>query len=325
LFNFFTTGKWIAWAWIGGITIFALIYYQVQLDVQINEWFGTFYNMIGESLKGENQITLSQYYWTLASFAKIAGIWVMTYIVSIYLTQHWLFRWRTSLTDWYHSVYDQARNIEGASQRVQEDTVKFSRLIEDLGTNLLESILLLIAFIPVLYGLSKGLPLLFFGTWAHGMIAGAILWTIGGTICLVIFGYILRLVGVEYDLQKREAAYRKILVIAEDDETVRPKTFEELYEGVRNIHYKSYLRYFVFNMGRMSYLQANVLVGYVLIGPAIVAGKLSLGAMQQILRAFNRIEGSMLYLYKSWPKIIELASVYKRLREFEKLIKEQQT
>jgi len=42
--------------------------------------------------------------------------------------------------------------------------------------------------------------------------------------------------------------------------------------------------------------------------------------MQQIIRAFGRVEGSMQYLLKAWPTIIELASVYKRLREFEKTI-----
>ena len=42
--------------------------------------------------------------------------------------------------------------------------------------------------------------------------------------------------------------------------------------------------------------------------------------MQQIIRAFGRVEGSMQYLLKAWPTIIELASVYKRLREFEKQI-----
>ncbi len=33
------------------------------------------------------------------------------------------------------------------------------------------------------------------------------------------------------------------------------------------------------------------------------------------------VEGSMQYLLKSWPTIIELASVYKRLREFERKLK----
>ena len=130
----------------------------------------------------------------------------------------------------------------------------------------------------------------------------------------------LRLVGVEYDLQKREAAYRKILVIAEDDETIRPKTIEELFHDVRGIHFKSYIRYLYFNVGRIAYMQANVLSAYVLLAPAIVAGAVTLGVMQQIIRAFGRVEGSLQYLLRAWPTIIELLSVYKRLREFERQI-----
>ena len=121
----------------------------------------------------------------------------------------------------------------------------------------------------------------------------------------------------EYDLQKQEAAYRKILVIAEDDGDVRPKTLDELFDDVRKIHFLSYLRYLYFNIGNIAYLQLNVLSAYVFLAPAIVAGAVTLGVMQQIIRAFGRVEGSMQYLLRAWPTIIELASVYKRLREFE--------
>ena len=38
-------------------------------------------------------------------------------------------------------------------------------------------------------------------------------------------------------IYKKEAAYRKILVIAEDDINVRPKTIEELFNDVRGIHF----------------------------------------------------------------------------------------
>ena len=73
-------------------------------------------------------------------------------------------------------------------------------------------------------------------------------------------------------------------------------------------------------MGRFAYLQANVLSAYVFLAPAIVTGAITLGVMQQIVRAFGRVEGSMQYLIKSWPKIIELLSIYKRLIEFERTI-----
>ena len=182
--------------------------------------------------------------------------------------------------------------------------------------------MVLIQFIPILLGLSIGIPIFFFEDWEYGLVTGALIWSIGGTIFLIGLGWFLRLVGVEYDLQKREAAYRKILVIAEDDETVRPKTIEELFYDVRGIHFKSYIRYLYFNVGRIAYLQANVLSAYVLLAPAIVAGAVTLGVMQQIIRAFGRVEGSMQYLLKAWPTIIELLSVYKRLREFERQIEE---
>ena len=224
------------------------------------------------------------------------------------------------MVEWYHSVYDRARHIEGAAQRVQEDTIKFSRIMEQLGTSLIESIMVLVQFVPILFGLSLGIPIFFFGDWPYGLITGAIVWSVGGTLFLIFLGWVLRLVGIEYDLQKKEAAYRKILVIAEDDETIRPKRIDELFEDVRSIHYLSYLRYLYFNIGRIAYLQANVLSAYVLLGPAIVAGVVTLGVMQQIIRAFGRVEGSMQYLLKAWPTIIELLSVYKRLREFERQI-----
>ena len=190
-------------------------------------------------------------------------------------------------------------------------------MIRTTSTN---EVMVLIQFVPILLGLSIGIPIFFFGEWEYGLITGALLWTLGGTAFLIGLGWILRLVGVEYDLQKKEAAYRKILVVAEDDNNIRPKTINELFDDVRSIHFLSYLRYLYFNIGRMAYLQANVLSAYVFLAPAIVAGVVTLGVMQQIIRAFGRVEGSMQYLLKAWPTIIELASVYKRLREFENVI-----
>ena len=321
MFKFFNSKKWFLWAWIGSFIILSSLWVQVVIDVKINEWFGVFYDMIQKALAEPNAVSIEEYFASLFSFITLAGMYIAVYVAISFFTAHFLFRWRTAMVEWYHSVYDKARKIEGASQRVQEDTIKFTRIMEGLGTSLIESIMILIQFVPILFGLSIGIPIFFFGEWEYGLIVGALIWTIGGTVFLIVLGLILRLVGVEYDLQKQEAAYRKILVIAEDNETVRPKRIDELFDDVRKIHYLSYLRYLYFNIGRIAYLQANVLSAYVFLAPAIVAGVVTLGVMQQIIRAFGRVEGSMQYLLKSWPTIIELASVYKRLREFEDKLK----
>ena len=321
MFRFFKLKKWFLWAWGGSATILISLWLQVQIDVKINEWFGTFYDMIQKALAEPNSLTIEEYWGGLISFITLAAIYVGIAVLVSYFTAHFLFRWRTAMVEWYHSVYNYARTIEGASQRVQEDTIKFSRIMEGLGTSLIESVMVIVEFLPILLGLSIGIPIFFFGDWEYGLVVGALIWSVGGTAFLILLGILLRLVGVEYDLQKQEAAYRKMLVIAEDDENVRPKTIDELFNDVRKIHFTSYIRYLYFNIGRIAYLQANVLSAYVFLAPAIVAGVVTLGVMQQIIRAFGRVEGSMQYLLKSWPTIIELASVYKRLREFERQLK----
>ena len=319
MFKFFTTKEWFLWAYIGTVFILGAMWYQVQIDVEINEFFGVFYNQIQQALTQPHSVTLQEYLLSLLSFGKLAAIYVGVYILVVFFTSHWLFRWRTSMVDWYHREWPKAKTVEGASQRVQEDTVKFARLMEDLGTNLLESIMILIAFLPVLWGLSSGLVVMFFGDWQYGLVVSAVVWSVGVTAILVVAGRFLCLVGVEYDIQKREAAYRKLLVHGED--STGQADFSLLYDRVREIHYKSYFRYLWFNVARLACLQANVLVGYVALAPTIVAGAITLGTMQQILRAFGRVEGSFMYIFKSWPKVIELLSVYKRLREFERKLK----
>lgn len=322
MFLFFKKKEWVLWAYGGSLAILLALWFQVKIDVAINEFFGQFYNMIQSALSKPNSVTIHEYYGSLLNFFKLASMWVGLSLVGSFITSHFLFRWRTSMTDWYHSVYDKASKIEGASQRVQEDTIKFARIVETLGVSLIESLMVIVEFFPILLALGAGITVLWFGDWEYGLVTGALLWSIAGTVLLVGSGYILRLVGIEYDIQAKEAAYRKALVVAEDGE-FRPKTVAELYDSVRKVHYRSYFQYLKFNVVRMAYLQANVLTAYIFLAPAIVGGAITLGVMQQIIRAFGRVEGSMQFILKSWPTIIELLSVAKRLREFEAKIKEQ--
>ena len=107
------------------------------------------------------------------------------------------------MVEWYYSVYDQARQIEGAAQRVQEDTIKFTKIMESLGTSLVEAIMVLI-FVPILLIVNRNSNILIWWV-AIWVIIGALLCR--GTIFLIGLGWVLKLVGVEYDLQKKEAAY----------------------------------------------------------------------------------------------------------------------
>jgi peptide/bleomycin uptake transporter len=209
------------------------------------------------------------------------------------------------------------RTIEGASQRVQEDTMRFSTSVEDLGTSLVESIMTLVAFLPLLAQLSSHvttMPLV--GAIPYPLVIAALVWSTFGTLLLAIVG--VKLPGLEFRNQRVEAAYRKELVYGEDDpDRATPPTVAELFANVRTNYFRLYFHYAYFNVARAFYIQADNIFAYVILVPTIAAGKITFGILQQILTAFGQVSSSFQYLVNSWPDIVTLISIYKRLRAFE--------
>jgi peptide/bleomycin uptake transporter len=224
------------------------------------------------------------------------------------------------MNDYYMGNWDRLRHIEGASQRVQDDTMRFSLTMEGLGVNLIDSIMTLIAFLPVLLRLSANvteLPLI--GPVPHALVIVAIVWSLFGTLFLALVG--IKLPGLQFRNQRVEAAYRKELVYGEDDPArASPPTVADLFSHVRRNYFRLYFHYMYFNIARIFYLQTDNIFPYIVLGPTIVAGKITLGVMNQILNAFDQVRTSFQYLVNSWTTIVELLSIYKRLRGLEAAI-----
>ena len=315
--SFFLNRRWFAWSILGTVLILAATWYRVQLDVQINEWFGTFYDLVQNALSKPGSITLASYWQQLSTFLSIAMIYVTVAVVLDFFIKHYIFRWRQAMNDYYMQHWHKLRKIEGAAQRVQEDTMRFARIVEGLGVEMVRSVMQLAAFLPILWGLSeqvKNVPVL--GAIPHSLVWIALGWSIFGTVVLALTGVLLP--GLEFQNQRREAAYRKELVYGEDDpaRASAPVTVD-LFHHLRRNYFKLYFHYLYFDVVKYSYLQASVLVPLVALGPTIVAGIITLGVMQQIANTFDKVSESFQYLVLSWSTIIELISVYKRLRAFE--------
>ena len=319
--SFFLSKEWLIWAWLGAAVIFSGTWYQVQIDVQINEWFGGFYDMVQDALGNPGKVSIEKFYGFLATFGKIAGIYIFVAVFLSFFTKHWVFRWRHALNDYYMGLWRHLRHIEGASQRVQEDTRRFAGIMESLGSNLLDSIMTLLAFLPILWELSKAIKVVpIIGELEHALVYIAVIFALFGTAVLAVVG--IKLPGLEFNNQKVEAAYRKELVYGEDHEDrAQPPTVMELFSNVRRNYFRLFFHYMYFDVAKWSYLQFGVLVPYVALAPTIVSGAITLGVMQQIVRAFGRVESSFQFLVRSWSIIVELISVYKRLRAFEAEIK----
>ena len=319
--SFFMSRQWFFWAWLGSALILSVTWYKVQLDVQINEWFGSFFDMVQKALGTPGAVTLESYLGEMSTFLRIAGLYIVIAVVLEFFVRHFIFRWRHAMNDFYMANWHLVRDVEGAAQRVQEDTMRFARIMEGLGVLFMRSLMTLAAFIPLLWGLSeKVTELPWIGPVPHSMVFVALLSAAFGTVLLAVVG--VKLPGLEFQNQKVEAAYRKELVYGEDNaDRASPQTVVELFAQVRKNYFRLFFHYLYFDVAKWSYLQATVLVPYIALGPTVVSGTITLGVMQQITRAFDRVESSFQFLVNSWSTIIELISIYKRLAAFEERIR----
>ncbi|TYL48588.1 peptide antibiotic transporter SbmA [Marinomonas sp. IMCC 4694] len=312
--------KWAKWSVVGSALIVFITWFQVQVSVMLNEWYGTFYDLIQKALAEPNSILLTDYYAQLSTVAVIIMVAITVSVLSNFFISHYVFRWRTAMTRYYTSKWDQVRHIEGASQRIQEDTMRFASIVEGLGVSLLRSVMTLIAFLPILWGLSgyvKELPLI--GEVPQALVFTAIIWSIFGTVLLALAG--IKLPGLEFNNQRVEAAYRKELVYGEDHvDRATPISLNELFDNVRKNYFRLYANYLYFNVVRYGYLNVGQFVPLIVLAPSIIAGAFTLGVMQRVLNAFNQVENSFQYLINSWTTIVELLSIYKRLKAFEAVI-----
>ncbi|MBA2676169.1 peptide antibiotic transporter SbmA [Ramlibacter sp.] len=320
--SFFLSRRWFAWSLLGSALILWATWYRVNLDVQINEWFGTFYDLVQRALGKPGSITLAEFWAQLMTFGRIAMIYVTVAVVLDFFIKHYIFRWRQAMNDWYMAHWDQLRTIEGAAQRVQEDTMRFASIMEGLGAEFMRSLMTLAAFVPILWALSAKvteLPVL--GAVPHSLVWVALAFAMAGTVLLAIVG--VKLPGLQFQNQRVEAAYRKELVYGEDHaERAAPEDVKRLFGAVRTNYFRLFFHYLYFDVAKYCYLQFGVLVPYIALGPTLVAGAITLGVMQQIVRAFGRVEGAFQYLVLSWTTVVELISVYKRLRAFELQIRQ---
>jgi peptide/bleomycin uptake transporter len=312
--------RWQNWSVLGSALIIFTTYFSVQVSVAINAWYGPFYDLIQQALAQTAPVTLQDLYSGMLIFAGIAFLAVTIGVLSLFFISHWIFRWRTAMNEYYTSYWPRLRHIEGAAQRVQEDTMRFSTIMEGLGVELVRSVMTLIAFLPVLFALSQNvteLPII--GEVPYALVVAAIFWSLFGTAFLALVG--IRLPGLEFRNQRVEAAYRKELVYGEDHaERADPATVSELFDNVRRNYFRLYFHYMYFNVARIFYLQADNIFGLLVLAPSIVAGRLTLGVMTQILNVFEQVRVSFQYLVNSWTTIVELLSIHKRLRAFEAAI-----
>lgn len=314
---FFGQRRWLCWSWPGVVIILFGTWCKVQIDIGVTRWYGGFYDAIQRVLsdpRNAPQEELYGYLWELGLLS--VGMVLMAALLE-FLVRHFIFRWRTAMYDHYMAHWPRLRQIEGASQRIQEDTMRFARISEDVCIYMLRAVMTLIAFQPMMWELSQRINYLpMVGHVDHLLIYVSLLSALLGSAGLALVG--VRLPGLEFANQRSEAALRKELVLGEDDGAyTQPETMRDLYRRVHENYVCLYRHFLYFDLVKWSYVQVSSAIPLVLLVPAIFSGLITLGTFRQAQSVFNRFEDSLNFFVYNWKDIVELLSVYRRLQEFE--------
>ena len=149
----------------------------VFVNVRINQWQNEFYN----ALQDKNQVAFTQ---QLITFCWLAAAFIAMAVYALYLNQMLQIRWRRWLTEQYLNQWLDGRmyyrlqlldkGTDNPDQRISEDLRLFVDMTLSLTLGFMNSVVTLVSFIGILWGLSGPLAMSI-ATW-HLDIPGYLVW-----------------------------------------------------------------------------------------------------------------------------------------------------
>lgn len=353
---FWGTPKHTAIAWMGMAIVVGYSFFVAQVKAKLNTFYELFYDLLGEGATGESgsgfgsgEAALAdkeeRVYAALWQFALIIAPLVSASPACKYIRSTWAFHWRMALMKAYLVAWDTKQEpIEGASQRLHEDTQRFAGGLEGCLVAVLDAGFTLVVFTPILVDLSAEVA----PPFGLGALEGSWLWGMAFTSSLIglsgaaFFGQ--RLVGLEVSNQRVEALLRKDLVLLETTPAVIVGTaagagareasaqqrqqaflpqayFLQTLASLQRNYFALFKHFGVLNFWLSLFDQCMVILPYVLVAPLIFARdpgrRITLGLLVKVSNSFGHVFGSLSVVAENWGAINEFRSVLRRLREFE--------
>jgi vitamin B12/bleomycin/antimicrobial peptide transport system ATP-binding/permease protein len=320
--------KWSAWALL--LAIIALNLGTVYITVLINQWNNAFFDALQE-------LNFQKFLQQMGVFSVLATIYIIIAVYSLYLTQMLQIRWRRWLTQRFvgswlsHRTYYRmqfASKTDNPDQRISEDLNQFTSYVLRLSLGLLTSVVTLVSFIVILWGLSgpATIPL---GSWGVLHIPGYLVWAALiyagiGTWLTVMIGR--PLVGLNFAQQRFEADFRfSLMRVRENAESVAFYEGESAELGIFNKRFKHVFANFWEIMKRQKqltwftagYSQVAIIFPIVAAAPRFFAKQILLGGLMQIVNAFSSVQTSLSFIITSYTDIATWQAITNRLSGFQ--------
>jgi putative ATP-binding cassette transporter len=320
--------RWRARLLLGGVigAELGLVY----VAVTVIQWNARFFNAL--EARDWNGFTRE-----LLIFGLITLGAIVSTACQYYFGQTLQIRWRRWLTERYVSIWmAEGRHyrirfvdntVDNIHLRIANDVLLFLQRTHELGTGLLNSVVALLSFAIILWGLSAATPLPLFGvdlSFPGYLVFTALAYAGIGTLVAHLIGW--RLIPIQFNQQRFESDFRfAIARVTDNAEPValmggeaveRAELRTRFWRLVRNwtalVQRQTRLIGFTAGYGHIS-----TVFPILVVSPAYLTGAITLGALIQAHLAFQRVEGAFAFCIGAYPKIAEWKAIVDRLAQFE--------
>ena len=316
---FFWRREWAPYAYGGALVLFGCLYGQIHLALMLNVWNKRFFDLFGNPASHGLDI----FYKGILEYLVVIALRVVVDVTATSFTRYYSFQWRKSLTAYYIPLWRGTDSqIEGASQRIQEDISRATKAVESIAWVIASALMTLVAFTPILWNLSRDVRIPTLEGIPGSLVWMAILVSGAGIVISWIIGS--KLPEVEVEVQRIEANFRKVLVHGEKPGTRVRDEFEralwKIFAGVGRNNTRMILHNSYFDVWKYSYIRGSYILPFLLMGPGVLAGVVTIGELMQARDAFAQVTDNLSVFIHNWNMVTEIRSIRWRLLEFEKEI-----
>ncbi|MGB7259998.1 MAG: ABC transporter ATP-binding protein/permease [Pseudolabrys sp.] len=301
----------------------------VAAQVALNAWNRPFYNAI-------QQRNFPEFVYQSLIFFMIAGGLLVLNVAQAWLREMIKLKSREWLTrDLFAQWLKPGRAVRLAyageigvnpDQRVQQDTSQLTELAAELGVGLLQSLLLLLAFLGVLWELSGAItiPIGSINVTIPGyMVWCAILFAAGGSWVAWRVGG--GLVGLNARRFQRESALRFALVQinqqADNIAHYRREQSEKQRLGGELDSVLTVMREIVSAIVRVTWVTAgygwiSIIAPLLIAAPSYFSGRLSFGELMMVVGGFSQVNQSLRWFVDNFSRIAEWGGTLLRVMSF---------
>jgi putative ATP-binding cassette transporter len=302
-------------------------------QIRLNSWNAPFYDSLSRR-------DLPEFLEQLGVFGMIASFLLVLNVGQRWLTEMLRLKLREGLvTDLIGAWMKPGRAFRlgnagpigvNPDQRMHEDARHLTELSTDLGVGLLQSSILLVAFIDVLWDLSSGFVFRFDG--ATFAIPGYMVWAAviyAGSASLISYWVGRRLIAQNSERYAREAELRSSLMRVNEHVDVISLTGGEADEARRlRLDLRSVLdamARLVFGLTNLTWITAGygwfTLVAPILVAaPVYFAGDLTFGGLMMAVGAFNQAQSSLRWFVDNFSVIADWRATLLRVASFRRAV-----